>query len=535
MVRIDASRLPSFLPRLGMVLLLLGLTAAPSAAGPLWVFLEPAPGWSPGDPVPSRSVECLRAAGARVRTVSRYFHAVSADFDGSPETLAALSGVREVRPVRVLGRSPEPSRDRLLRPAILIESSASYGVMADEVTALGIPALHDRGLTGRGILIGVLDTGFDELAATGCLKTLDIRETRNFVRGGADVSGDSHGSWVLACIGGNQPGKYLAPAHGASFLLAVTDDVDTETRADEDRWVAAVEWCDSLGADLVSSSLVYNEFDTVAESYTKAQMDGRTSLAARAADIAALRGMAVVNAAGNEGNTAWRTITTPGDAERVITVGAVGGFASGTPYLAAFSSVGPTADGRIKPDVVAPGQDVSVPSLGLDSWFTTLSGTSFATPLAAGLCALLLEAHPDWSPAILAEALRSTARDLGAPGPDIEYGWGMAHGASAVDYAPAAVEDGSSGTAPALFTVGSPRPNPFNPTVSIPFRLAAPSRVTVTVYDAVGRLVTVLRDGTLPAGEHAAVWNARDCASGVYFVRVRAGERTEVRKAALVK
>ncbi len=538
MTRSSARRILSATLCRWTALIVLCLSATPADAAPLWVFLDPPPGWTAGFPVDSGVVGRLTAAGARVRMVSRYFYAVSVDFDGAPGTLAGVSGVREVRPVRTLGipaPSPAPALPQVRRAA---QSGGSpYGALAEEMTALGVPPLHDRGLTGQGVLIGVLDTGFDNLSDTGCLQGLDIRETRNFVRGGTDVSGDTHGSWVLACIAGNQPGAYLGPAHGASFLLAVTDDVDTETRADEDRWVAALEWCDSLGADIVSSSLVYNEFDTVQDSYTKAQMDGRTSMVAQAAEIAVERGMAVVNSAGNEGSTPWRIITTPGDAEHVITIGALGGFASGTPYLASFSSLGPTADGRIKPDLAAPGEDVSVPFLGSSSIFGELSGTSLAAPFVSGLCALLLEAHPGWTPAELTEALRNTARDLGAPVPDIEYGWGLPDGALAVEYSRPSVHEnaGNKMEQPTAITVGAPRPNPFNPTVTIPFRLASPGRSRVSVHDITGRLVTVLADGVLAAGGHEAVWNARDCASGVYFIRVSAGGRMEVRKAALVK
>jgi subtilisin family serine protease len=410
--------------------------------------------------------------------------------------------------------------------------------MLDEMTALSIPQVHGQGLTGKDIVIGVLDSGFDNLTNTGCLKNTHILHTRNFIRGNTDVSGDRHGTWVLACIGGRLEGEYVAAAYGASFLLALTDDVSTETRADEDRWVAAVEWCDSLGADIISSSLVYNEFDTVAESYTKAQMDGRTSLVARAAEIAVSRGILVVNSVGNEGRTPWRTITTPGDAEHVISVGALSFSSSGEPTIAPFSSIGPTADGRIKPDVVAPGAEVSIPVAGTTGQYMVSSGTSFAAPLISGLCALLLEAHPEWIPAMVKEALKMSARDLGPSGPDNTYGWGLPNGLSALNASPATVADyGCIGNEsfPASFSLGSPYPNPFNPAVAIPFRLSSPARVTVSVYDITGRLIAILYNGIAMTGEHRVIWNAGRQSSGVYLIRMNWGKRTEVRKALLVK
>ena len=317
--------LPAFLTprrflRAAFSMLLAFLSSTAASAAPYWIFFTADSNFTPGDSVPADMISQVSAAGARVRTVSRYFHAVSAEYEGDPVTLERLPGVREVRPVRTMFRPtlPESAAPFLYKPAA--SDPGGYGVMLDEIQALSIPLLHERGLTGKGILIGVLDSGFDRVSTTGCLKNIAVLHTRNFITGSADVSGDNHGSLVLACIAGQESGSYRAVATGASFLLAATEVVATETRADEDRWVAAVEWCDSLGADIISSSLVYNLFDTEEESYTKAQMDGRTSLVARAAEIAVARGIAVVNSAGNEGANSWRIIDTPGDAEHVITV-----------------------------------------------------------------------------------------------------------------------------------------------------------------------------------------------------------------------
>ena len=525
--------------RLAVLPLLALFFSTASFATPYWIFFTTGPGFTPGDPVPASLIAGVSGAGAEIRVVSRYFHAVSAEYTGDPAMLEHISGVREVRPVCTLTRPtlPEITAPILLKPAS--SDSGGYGVMLEELQALDIPPLHARGLTGKGVRIGVLDSGFDNLSDTGCLKNITILQRRNFIHEGTDVSGDNHGSLVLACIAGQESGAYRAPATGASFFLAVTEYVATETRADEDRWVAAVEWCDSLGADIISSSLVYNLFDTDAESYTKEQMDGRTSLVAQAAEIAVSRGIAVVNAAGNEGSNSWRIIDTPGDAEHVITVGAVGLPNTGEPYIASFSSRGPTADGRIKPDVVAPGVSVSMPVLGKSGAYTTLSGTSFATPLISGLCALLLEAYPNLTPAQLMAVLKATARDLGDTGPDIDYGWGIADGLAALEYLPVGVDEDASenhtSERPSALSLREPFPNPFNPVVSIPFHLSLPSRVTVAVYDITGRKAAVVFDGTASAGDHTVVWNGADYASGVYLVRASAGGRTETRKASLVK
>ncbi len=511
-------------------------STAVALAEPYWVFFSGGPGRQPGDPVERAAIGRVEASGAAVRTVSRYFNAVSVDFGGDPTALARIRGVASVGHVRVLGRkAPEsvPAHASAWKPAAsAVDTTRGYGLLYDELAMLGIPAVHERGYDGTGVVIGVLDSGFDGLADTPCLASAKIIARRNFLLGGEVLSGSGHGTMVLACLAGGKYGEYRGAAPGASYLLAVTDEEKKETRADEDRWVAAVEWCDSLGADIISSSLVYNEFDDPKESYTKDQMDGRTSLVARAAEIAVSRGIVVVNAVGNEGNLPWRIVTTPGDAEHVVSVGAV--TVTEPPFISVFSSRGPTADGRIKPDVVSPGVTVSLPVPGTAS-YTANSGTSFATPFVAGLCALILQARPGVSPAGVMDALRKTARDLGDPGPDTSYGWGLANGPAALDWFGTAVEGGVVDAVPALFRLLAPYPNPFNPRVAIPFRVYETARMTVEVFDITGRKVTVVADGPVVPGMREAVWNAEGCAAGVYFVRAKARGFTETRRIALVK
>ena len=182
---------------------------------------------------------------------------------------------------------------------------------------------------------------------------------------------------------------------------------------------------------------------------------------------------------------------------------------------------------------------MSLPVLGESGAWTTQNGTSFAAPFISGICALLLEAHPAWTPAQLMAALKNTARDLGDPGPDIDYGWGIANALASLDYVQTGVAENLSGgdasEHPSLFSLREPWPNPFNPVVSIPFRLTAPARVTIAIYDITGRKVAMVFDGSATAGEHTAVWNGKGNASGIYLVRASAGGKTDVRKTVMVK
>ena len=377
-------------------------------------------------PMRHEYVAAVAARVDRVRNVSRWLNAMSVEATREQSAaIAALPFVARVEPVRRYRQRREALGDAAFAAASLAAAAdefrksllLDYGTSLGQVAQIGVTRLHELRLDGRGVIVAVLDSGFDNLAHES-LAPASILATRDFVNGDADVSdtGDagegSHGTATLSVLGGYRPGQMIGPAYAASFLLAKTENTESETPVEEDHWVAAVEWAESLGADVISSSLGYLEFDRPFASYTAADMDGDTALTTRAADLAASRGVVVVVSAGNAGPAPGsNSLGAPADGDLVIAVGAVTSAGARAP----FSSVGPTADGRIKPDVAAQGVAVKVARPDSTTAYATANGTSFSCPLVAGTAALLLQAKPDATVDEISRALRTTASQAGRP------------------------------------------------------------------------------------------------------------------------
>jgi hypothetical protein len=358
-----------------------------------------------------------RVASLPVRVASRYLNAVSVRLTPPQrESLLEESFVEEIRSVGVSTFSPVAGTS----------APGSCGLSRSQLEQVNILALHQRGWTGSGVTVGMLDSGFEIVHP--CLQSVSLVAQWDFVNNDSIVGweeGDlptqpSHGTKTLSIMAGYQPGHYIGGAFNSSFILAKTEDISDEYPQEEDFWVAGLEWLEGEGADLVSSSLGYIDW------YEPIQMDGNTAVTTIAADIAASRGLVVWNSVGNEG-PGETSLIAPADGDSVFAVGAVDGEGA----VAGFSSRGPAADGRIKPDGCARGLNSVFASFG-ETGYSTGNGTSFAAPLVASAAACVASAHPEWGMMRVYEALRATAHKH--DNPDNAFGCGIVNALGAVKH-----------------------------------------------------------------------------------------------------
>ncbi|MFQ5511429.1 MAG: S8 family serine peptidase [Candidatus Krumholzibacteriia bacterium] len=495
-------------------------------------------------PVEPRYVRQVAATAVHIRQTSRWLNAVSVD--ATPEALRRLSGLSCVEKLDVVrhGRVPQPEiSEETARPprASSGPQVVAYGPSFTQNDQINVPMLHDLGFNGNGVMICMLDAGFNNLGHTA-LDHLDILATRDFVNGDSIVSDQpgqmgsgNHGTWTLSTIGGFEPGQLIGPAWGATYLLAKTENTSWERHVEEDAWIAGAEWGDSIGTDIISSSLGYLDgFTSPDPDYTWSDMDGNTTIVTIGADIAAGRGILVVNSAGNNALAppGTNSLIGPADGDSVLAVGAI----TNTGVRAGFSSTGPTADGRIKPDVMAMGQAVHVASAADPVGFLDLNGTSFSCPLVAGAAALMLEVNPSVTNMEIIGALRSTADN--AASPDSLVGWGIIDVHAAAFSTVTGIDDRS---VPRREVALYPAfPNPFNPTTTLRYELPQSSHVVLTVYNVRGERVTTLVNEPQSRGFKSVVWNGTDrfgnkVSSGLYIYRLQAGDFETSRKMMLLK
>ncbi|SFB73276.1 Subtilase family protein [Flexibacter flexilis DSM 6793] len=373
-------------------------------------------------PVNSSYVSQVQATGATVLYTSRWFNAAIVETDSSVlNTILQLPFVAksERLTLRHSGKNLFPERN------LTAIKTENYGLSQNQIQMLGADTMHALGYRGEGMQVAILDAGFlginQHESFTHLFTNQQILGTYDFVARDSSVYEDHwHGAGVLSCMASYAPSKVIGTAFKAKYYLFRTENAATEYEIECANWAIAAEKADSLGVDVINSSLGYTSFDDASMNLTYNDLDGNKTIITRAADYAAATGMLVVSSAGNEGNnTAWGGfLSVPADGDSILTVGAVNSAGN---YVS-FSSRGPTADGRIKPDVVAQGSAVALVAAGTTNQYTTSSGTSFSSPLMAGLATSFWQANPTLNNYQVIEALRNSGTNHLTPNNQIGYG-----------------------------------------------------------------------------------------------------------------
>jgi subtilisin family serine protease len=451
-------------------------------------------------------VERVLATGATLRTRSAWLNAISVS--------ATAEQRSQIEELSVVMRTRRVLRGARVTP--LVESkyeitdidTFAYGVSFAQLDLIGVPELHLSGYTGEGVRIAVFDGGYIDLYEHLALQHINIVDVQNFVSGGSFIETHDHGTGVISCFAARDTLTYLGVSPEVELLLAVTEDVSDEYPGEEDFFIEALEWAEAMGADLVTASIGYNNW------YTEEDFDGDTAPVTIACDMAAERGLLVVTSAGNDGDGLF---SAPADGDSVLAVGAttlVGDYAT-------FSSQGPTWDGRIKPDIAAPGSSVWIINTETTDDYRTASGTSYSCPIVAGVCALLLEARPDLLPMDLITALRETGSQANRP--DSLLGWGLVNAPEAYAYIMSHVAENEGDTGqPNGFTLLRVYPNPVNGSAFAEVKVNRTGKYVFRVVDLLGRRLQT-QHIQLVTGTNRIPFNLSEYSSGQYYLTVMNG------------
>lgn len=491
-------------------------------------------------PVNPWYIDSVRSTGVTVLNVSKWFNSVSfATMDSA--ALAKIQGfpfVSSIDTLAVIGRSPVKSEAPAsgAQPTKKVKRTSKrsgmqafgetqapafddtyqtwdYGNAYAQAHMLATDYLHDLGFRGEGMLIAVMDAGFYHVDVIPVFDSLrlngQILGTRDLVNPGGNVySAGTHGMNVLSTMGANVPGVMVGTAPKASYYLIRTEDGASEFPIEEDNWACGAELADSLGADVINSSLGYTTFDIARWSHDYNDMNGHTSRASLAAVMAARKGMIVVNSAGNSGNNSWKYIGAPADADSILSIGAV----DVNGEYAYFSSRGPSYDGRIKPSVCALGLQATV--CNSDGNIVTSNGTSFASPIMAGSVACFWQANRNLSNQQIINSIIQSANRYTHP--DTSYGYGIPNLAAAHLIL--------GGNQPADFDAESQMeisPNPFHDQLSVIFYGTGYDNLSVRIYDTSGQLMySKEKLPRVPGYNYIALKDVAFLEPGVYVIKI---------------
>jgi serine protease AprX len=374
-------------------------------------------------PVNSLYIDSLQKIGLKIINISKWLNGVIVSTDDITMLNKALnlSFVKEI-PLYPVTNQPKNFNKKVVKDKELSIQSVEYGLAQNQINMLNGEYLHNKGFGGENMIIAILDAGYLNANRISSLQQLWIENRilgyQDFVNDGKDIFKESeHGTFVTSVIGGIDTGNFFGSAPKSEFVLVRTENDATEYIIEEYNWVCGAEFADSIGADVINSSLGYTVFDDSRQNHSYKDMDGKTCVSSIGATVASSKGILVVLSAGNDGAKQWFRIGAPADADRILAVGAVDPLG----IIADFSSRGPSYDGRIKPDVSAQGSGtIGQRSSGS---FVSASGTSFSSPLVAGLSACLWQANPTATNIQVIDAIKISSSFY--TNPNEEYGYGI--------------------------------------------------------------------------------------------------------------
>ncbi len=459
-------------------------------------------------PVNPAYVDQVKLTGAISYFTSRWWNGVLVEADAS--LIANINLLSFVSGSVLVAPGKKNMGGRIQTRKQKKNASSDQPINQTQLQQIGLDEMHTMGYLGEGIRIAIFDSGFQGVNVSSPFSLLftenRVMQTFNFVNNTSGVyQNDDHGTEVLSVIAASTPGVYTGGAYKAEYILYITENVSSEYRIEEYNWTIAAERADSAGVDVINSSLGYNEFDDPSMDYAKSDLDGEKAVITRAASKAIERGMIVVCSAGNEGGNSWKLVTPPADAEGILAVGSVN--SQGT--LSGFSSQGPTADNRLKPDVVAMGSGTSV--IKSNGSLGNVSGTSLASPLIASLAAGVLQAFPYLSPTEIYDALVHSANQ--ANHPDNLMGYGLPHFRAIKNY----IESEQSEEIISVY------PNPVTgDSIQIKLKLVPNTPVDITIFDVQGRLVEEYSH-QLNWLNNPLEYDLSKLQAGLYLMRVNTG------------
>ncbi|HNW99497.1 MAG TPA: S8/S53 family peptidase [Bacteroidales bacterium] len=486
-------------------------------------------------PVTPAYIDSIRNTGVTLICSSKWFNSVtiyttdsmalikihSFPFVQSIDSIARINKIKQksIIPEKLIS-AVDLSRKNTLSDEVPVSQkyfTNEYGKSYNQVSMIGLDYLHSHGYYGQNMTIAVIDAGFfhaDTMAAFDSLWMNDqILGYKDFVSPGSNIFASdisTHGMMVLSIMGGNLPGKLIGTAPKANYWLLRSEDAPSENIIEEYNWASAAEFADSVGADIINSSLGYTTFDQSWMNHSYHDMDGNTAPATIAADIAASKGIIVCNAAGNSGTQSWHYIGAPADADSILTVGAV----DNKDKYVSFSSTGPSFDKRLKPTVSAQGYGTYFASTAGGNNVSSGNGTSFASPVIAGATACLWQANPDAGNMVIIDAISQSANQY--ENPDSLLGYGIPNFAAAnFILAGNPIHNIDNENFANVF------PNPFDDVVYILFLSSITKDINIDIFDITGKKLVSKTEIKRDLGyNYFSVDGLSAFSKGLYIIRI---------------